>query len=70
MLPVFEKDTDGFNRANKWVIGRRNYAFIQLNPETNDLYWDLMVEKQQGHGECVPYRVTAPAPRWQPGVEA
>lgn len=53
MLPLFEKDTDGKSRGNKYVIGRRNYAIVQMD-ENEDLHWDLMVEKQPGLGECVP----------------
>lgn len=50
MMEVFKNDTDGKTLKNPFFMGRRNYCIAQTTPEGN-LYFGMMVEKEQGVGE-------------------
>ncbi|KIR39592.1 plasma membrane protein [Cryptococcus deuterogattii 99/473] len=63
MMPLFDKDTDGSTLSRTFVQPRRNYTIVEYTPQS-ELIFDIRVEKSQGAGETVGYRVTAPAPRW------
>ena len=52
-IQLFDKDTDGSKPKSHYIMGRRNWCCITLKQPSNDLLFDIRVEKQKGHGETV-----------------
>ncbi|WFD32997.1 hypothetical protein MSPP1_004054 [Malassezia sp. CBS 17886] len=53
MIPMFD------------VIGARNWCSVELNEATDELLFDLRVEKEKGSGEVKVYTVKVPPPRFR-----
>ncbi|KAK7467073.1 hypothetical protein VKT23_004134 [Stygiomarasmius scandens] len=66
MMPVFQTETDGTSRKQKFIMGRRNWCQTNWDEATGDLLFDLRVEKEKGLGTSVGYLVRVPPPRWNP----
>ncbi|KAG8733397.1 hypothetical protein FRC11_006588 [Ceratobasidium sp. 423] len=64
MIPLFRMDTDGTPLKQPYIMGRRNYASVELDEQTGHLNFDIRIEKTKGVGETVGYLVQAPPPRW------
>ncbi|KAI0317869.1 hypothetical protein OF83DRAFT_1083328 [Amylostereum chailletii] len=54
MIPIFDKDTDGTKPKGQYIMGRRNWCSIVLDPASGELVFDLQVEKVKGGGKTVP----------------
>jgi hypothetical protein len=67
-IPIFNKETNGSNRKQKYIMGARNWCSIDFDHTTGALIFDIRVEKVKGCGETVGYSVRAPAPAWNPPV--
>ncbi|KAG5652343.1 hypothetical protein H0H81_005364 [Sphagnurus paluster] len=52
-LPLFQTDTNGQPRKQKFIMGRRNWCKVVWDPRTGDLVFDLRIEKEKGLGETV-----------------
>ncbi|KAA1471319.1 hypothetical protein DENSPDRAFT_837285 [Dentipellis sp. KUC8613] len=70
MMPIFDKEPDGGAAKSKYIMGRRNWCSISLDPSSGDMIFDIRVEKQKGYGETSGYVARAPAPRWTPQTSA
>jgi len=66
MLPIFQTETNGSPRKQKFIMGRRNWCSIQRDRLTGDLVFEIRVEIEKGHGRTVGYPARAPPPRWTP----
>ncbi|TFY74486.1 hypothetical protein EWM64_g9525 [Hericium alpestre] len=66
MMPIFVKEPDGSPAKSKFIMGRRNWCSVILEPSSGDLLFDIRVEKMKGYGETFGYIARAPAPRWNP----
>ncbi|KAI0253869.1 hypothetical protein BJV78DRAFT_1189908 [Lactifluus subvellereus] len=66
MFPLFTKDTDGSKPKSQYIMGRRNWCSITLEHPSEELLFDIRVEKKKGHGETIGYPIRAPPPRWTP----
>jgi len=66
MLPIFETETNGSPRKQKFIMGRRNWCGVRWDRSSGDLVFEIHVEKEKGHGQTVGYTARAPAPRWTP----
>ncbi|KAF8352304.1 hypothetical protein F5887DRAFT_23349 [Amanita rubescens] len=64
MLPLFSEDTDGTQRKQKFIMGRRNWCQVDWNSKNGELVFDLRVEKEKGVGTTVSYPTQVPAPNW------
>ena len=53
MIPLFQKDTNGKAPKSKNIMGRRNYAIVEYNPQTEELQFDIRVEMEKGVGTTV-----------------
>ncbi|KAF8626225.1 hypothetical protein AX15_004912 [Amanita polypyramis BW_CC] len=67
MAPLFSDDTDGSQRKQKHIMGRRNWCQITWESSTGELIFDLRVEKEKGIGTTVGYVTRVPAPKWSRG---
>ncbi|CAG7846587.1 SubName: Full=Uncharacterized protein {ECO:0000313/EMBL:CCA69829.1} [Serendipita indica DSM 11827] len=65
MIPLFQKDTNGKPPKSKNIMGRRNYAIVEYDSKTEELQFDIRVEKQKGVGTTVGYPIRTPGPGWQ-----
>lgn len=54
-IPLFTTDTDGKPPKSKNIMGRRNYTIIEYDTETDELCFDIRVEKAKGVGTTVGY---------------
>lgn len=54
-MPIFDKDTNGTNNKNKFIMGRRNWCSIVYDDHTGDFIFDIRVEKEKGNGETIGY---------------
>jgi len=54
-IQLFDKDTDGSKPKSHYIMGRRNWCCITLKQPSNDLLFDIRVEKEKGHGDTVGY---------------
>jgi hypothetical protein len=54
-IPIFNKETDGSPRKQKFIMGRRNWCSVDWDPLSGDLIFDIRVEKEKGCGETVGY---------------
>ena len=52
-IPVFDKETNGSNRKQKYIMGARNWTSVDFDHTTGDLIFDIRVEKERGCGETV-----------------
>ncbi|KAK7054953.1 hypothetical protein VNI00_003416 [Paramarasmius palmivorus] len=68
MLPVFNTETDGSPRKQKFIMGQRNWCLTSWDESTGDLIFDIRVEIEKGCGRTIGYPVRSPPPRWEPGV--
>jgi hypothetical protein len=50
-FPLFDKDPDGSKPKSHYIMGRRNWCCITLKEPSNDLSFDIRVEREKGHGE-------------------
>ncbi|KAF5365719.1 hypothetical protein D9758_003279 [Tetrapyrgos nigripes] len=66
MMPVFQTETDGSSRKQKFIMGRRNWCQVSWDEGSGDLIFDLRVEKEKGAGTSVGYVTRVPPPRWKP----
>ncbi|GLB35393.1 hypothetical protein LshimejAT787_0209580 [Lyophyllum shimeji] len=64
MMPVFQNETNGQPRKQKFIMGRRNWCKVEWDPQTGDMIFDIRVEKEKGLGETVGYSVRTPPPAW------
>jgi hypothetical protein len=64
MIPLFDKDTNGSNNKQKFIMGKRNWTAVSWDPRSGDLVFDIRVEIERGGGQTKGYAVNAPAPRW------
>ncbi|KAK2460600.1 hypothetical protein APHAL10511_007070 [Amanita phalloides] len=64
MLPLFVEDTDGTQRVQKHIMGRRNWCQVDWNPNSGELVFDLRIESQKGKGTTIGYATKVPAPNW------
>ncbi|KAG9057330.1 hypothetical protein FS842_007469 [Serendipita sp. 407] len=64
MIPIFQQDTDGKPPKSKNIMGRRNYTIVEYDSQTQELFFDIRVEKTKGIGTTVGYWIRAPAPGW------
>ncbi|KAF8061567.1 hypothetical protein FPV67DRAFT_1563868 [Lyophyllum atratum] len=67
MMPIFQNETNGQPRKQKFIMGRRNWCKVVWEPQTGDLIFDIRVEKEKGLGETVGYSVHTPPPAWARG---
>ncbi|KAF9452283.1 hypothetical protein P691DRAFT_795246 [Macrolepiota fuliginosa MF-IS2] len=67
MLPLFATDTDGSQRKQKYVMGRRNWCSVDWEPGNGNLLFTLRVEKEKGIGITAPYPTSTPPPGWARG---
>jgi len=67
MLPLFERETNGKPRKQKFVMGKRNWCAVDRDERTGDLVFDIRVETEKGCGVTVGYPVRTPPPGWKPG---
>lgn len=65
MIPLFQTDTDGKPLKSKNIMGRRNYTIVEYDTRTDELCFDIRVEKVKGVGTTVGYPIRAPRPGWQ-----
>jgi hypothetical protein len=56
-FPLFSEDTDGTQRKQKFIMGRRNWCQVDWNPKNGELVFDLRIEKEKGVGTTVRYVV-------------
>ena len=56
-IPLFTKDTDGSKPKSQYIMGRRNWCSITLEQPSEELLFDIRVEKVKGHGETVGYGI-------------
>ena len=56
-LPLFSEDTDGTQRNQKHIMGKRNWCQVDWNPQNGELVFDLRIEKEKGVGTTVGYVV-------------
>ncbi|RDB24282.1 hypothetical protein Hypma_008733 [Hypsizygus marmoreus] len=68
MLPIFQTETNGQPRKQKFIMGRRNWCQIFWDRQTGDLVFDIRVEKEKGDGETVGYITRTPPPAWTRGL--
>lgn len=52
-MPIFDKDTNGTNNKNKYIMGRRNWCSIVYDDPSGDFIFDIRVEREKGVGETV-----------------
>lgn len=52
-MPVFQTETNGQTRRQKFIMGRRNWCSVDWDPHTGDLMFDIRVEKEKGLGDTV-----------------
>ncbi|KAF9009415.1 hypothetical protein BDQ17DRAFT_1348058 [Cyathus striatus] len=64
MIPLFEKDTEGKNQKQKYIMGQRNWCQVDYDLHTGDIIFDIRVERQKGYGVTVGYAVRTPPPGW------
>ncbi|KAI0253864.1 hypothetical protein BJV78DRAFT_1371871 [Lactifluus subvellereus] len=57
MFPLFSKDADGSKPKSQYIMGRRNWCSITLEHPSEELLFDIRVEKKKGHGETIGYRI-------------
>ncbi|KAH8833526.1 hypothetical protein DL96DRAFT_1456583 [Flagelloscypha sp. PMI_526] len=62
MLPVFDKETNGNPRKQKYIMGARNWCGVRH--ENGSMVYTIQVEKDKGVGTTVPYSVSVPPPGW------
>lgn len=67
MLPLFDRETNGQPRKQKFVMGRRNWCAVDRDERTGELVFDIRVETEKGYGVTVGYPVRAPPPGWNRG---
>ncbi|KAG6831193.1 hypothetical protein H0H92_012333 [Tricholoma furcatifolium] len=65
MMPLFQHETNGQTRKQKFIMGRRNWCGVVWDERTGELVFDIRVEKEKGLGETVGYVVRTPPPAWQ-----
>jgi hypothetical protein len=51
-VALFDRDTDGSKPRSQYIMGRRNWCCITLQP-SGELLFDIRVEKEKGRGETV-----------------
>ncbi|PKI85511.1 hypothetical protein MVES_000698 [Malassezia vespertilionis] len=51
MLPMFKNNPDGSKQSNKYIIGARNWCAVDYMEDSNELKFDLRVEKSKGSSE-------------------
>jgi hypothetical protein len=54
-IPLFQKDTNGSARKQKYIMGRRNWCSVKWDESTGDVIFDIRVEKDKGLGRTVGY---------------
>jgi len=64
MYPLFIEDTDGSKPKNPYFMGRRNWCSVSFEHLSQELLFDIRVEKEPGFGETKAYSIRAPPPRW------
>ncbi|KAF8232307.1 hypothetical protein L208DRAFT_1272706 [Tricholoma matsutake] len=64
MIPIFDTETNGTPRKQKFIMGRRNWCQVEWDPRTGELIFDIRVEKDKGLGQTVGYAIRVPRPGW------
>ncbi|KAM6500879.1 hypothetical protein JOM56_003893 [Amanita muscaria] len=64
MVPLFVDDTDGSQRKQKYIMGKRNWCQVDWDPYSGELVFDLRVEQKKGVGTTVGYPTRVPPPNW------
>lgn len=67
MSPLFATDTDGSQRKQKYIMGRRNWCSVDWDPGNGSLRFTLQIEKEKGIGTTAPYPTSTPPPGWARG---
>ncbi|KAJ7172632.1 hypothetical protein C8R46DRAFT_158797 [Mycena filopes] len=62
MIPIFQTETNGKPRKQKFIMGRRNWC--QVDYEDGEWVFEIHVEKEKGTGQTVGYSIRTPPPRW------
>ncbi|WFD25813.1 hypothetical protein MNAN1_000779 [Malassezia nana] len=62
MLPLFELDLNDQPNKQKYIMGARNWCAANYDEATNEILFQLRIEKKQGSGRAKEYTVKAPAP--------
>ena len=57
--PLFIQDTNGSNQKNPYFMGRRNWCSITLEHPSEELLFDIRVERVNGYGYTIGYRPLA-----------
>lgn len=52
-LPVFQTETNGTTRKQKFIMGQRNWCQVDWDRQTGELNFDIRVEKERGLGQTV-----------------
>lgn len=52
-MPIFQTETNGTPRKQKFIMGRRNWCQVDWDQLTGELNFDIRVEKEKGLGETV-----------------
>jgi hypothetical protein len=52
-MPIFQTETNGTVRKQKFIMGRRNWCQVDWDAHTGDLSFDIRVEKDKGLGQTV-----------------
>ncbi|KDN53007.1 hypothetical protein K437DRAFT_253657 [Tilletiaria anomala UBC 951] len=65
MVPLFDKDVNGNNQNNKFIMGNRNWCAVSYDPSSSELEFDIRVEQGKGRGVTKSYAVRSPPPRWE-----
>jgi hypothetical protein len=52
-LPIFQTETNGSSRKQKFIMGRRNWCQVDWDLGSGDLTFDIRVEKEKGMGQTV-----------------
>jgi len=60
MFPLFLTDTDGTQRKQKHIMGKRNWCQVDWDPRTAELTFDLRIEAEKGRGTTVGYPIRVP----------
>ncbi|KAG6919956.1 hypothetical protein DXG01_013305 [Tephrocybe rancida] len=53
MIPLFQNETNGTPRKQKFIMGRRNWCAVDWDERSGDVVFDIRVEKEKGLGETV-----------------
>lgn len=52
-MPLFQTETNGTARKQKFIMGQRNWCQVDWDEQSRELNFDIRVEKEKGHGQTV-----------------